>query len=81
MNNIKTANGIQHLIQNCRDDYDLTYEQCAAYIHRNAILTDFSNTNKTHTKLMHVVEDIEQEFTPPNLYDFTEQVTKLSEII
>ena len=25
---------------------------------------------------MHVAEDIEQEFTPPNLFDSTEQVTK-----
>ena len=77
LNNIKKASGIQHLIQSCRDDYDLTYEQCAAYICRNAILIDFSNTNKTPTKLMHVAEDIEQEFTPPNLYDSIEQVTKL----
>ena len=56
LNNIKSASGIQHLIQNCRDDYDLTYEQCVVYLCRNAILIDFSNTNKTPTKLMHVAE-------------------------
>ena len=59
LSNIKTASGITHLIQKCRDDEDMTYAQTAAYLRKNAILLDHSNALKPSPRLMHVSNDEE----------------------
>ena len=46
LSHIKTASGIKHLIQKCRDDEDMTYAQTAAFLRKNVILIDHSNALK-----------------------------------
>ena len=43
LNNIRNAEGVAHLIQKCRDDDSMTYEDCAAYLRKYAFLIDQSN--------------------------------------
>lgn len=47
--NIRQASGVSHLIQKCRDDDNMTYSQCAAYLRKNAILIDHANIVKPPT--------------------------------
>ena len=35
--NIRNAQGVAHLIQTCRDDEYMTFENCASYIRKNAL--------------------------------------------
>jgi hypothetical protein len=52
--NIRHADGVSHLVQTCRDNEHMTYEQCVAYLRKNAIYIDHANAAKTPSRLMHV---------------------------
>ena len=60
MTNIRHADGVAHLIQRCRDDKDMTYDQCAAYLRENALYIDRLNQAKTPSRLM-LVQDKDAE--------------------
>ena len=57
--NIRDVAGVTHLIQKCRDEESMTYDQCAAYLRRNAILIDKANMERKPSRLMYV-EDSNQ---------------------
>ena len=40
LSNVKSAHGIAHLIQRCRDEKYMNFNACAAYLRQNAILID-----------------------------------------
>jgi hypothetical protein len=52
--NIRHAEGVAHLIQKCRDDKNMTYEQCAAYLRENSLYIDKVNQTKAPSRLMFV---------------------------
>ena len=52
LSSIKNVEGVLHLIQKCRDDENMTYAMCAAYL-KNAILIDYAIALKL-SRLMHV---------------------------
>jgi len=54
LTNVKSAHGVEHLIQNCRDKTYMNFNACAAYLRQIAILIDHNNQNRTPTRLMHV---------------------------
>lgn len=58
--NIRHANGVAHLIQQCRGDKDMIYDQCAAYLRENALYIDRVNQSKAPSRLM-IVQDKEPE--------------------
>ena len=43
---MKTAFGVAHLIQKCRDNKSMTYEETARYLRSNSILIDNHNSIK-----------------------------------
>jgi hypothetical protein len=62
--NIRDAEGVSHLIQKCRDDTLFTYEMCAAYLRKNAILIDHDNLKKTPRRLLSTKDDRQVEPSP-----------------
>ena len=54
LTSIKTASGVAHLIQKCRDNEYMTYEQCAHYLRSNSLLIDNQNAIKPPSRLMHI---------------------------
>src|SRR5687767_2326953 len=50
--NIRNAVVVAHLIQACRDNKAMTFEQCASYLKRNSILIDYANSIKTSVRVM-----------------------------
>ena len=69
-----------HLVQKCRDDDFMSYESCAAYLRKNAILIDHTTIVRPPRKLLHVSEQFsqyesEEENTSPT--KSIEEVTKL----
>ena len=53
---MKTASGVAHLIQKCRDSSSMTYEETARYLRSNSILIDNHNSIKPPSRLMKVEE-------------------------
>lgn len=51
--NVTAAEGVFNLIQKCRDDKSMTYDQCATYLRKNSIWIDNANMTRSSTKLMH----------------------------
>ena len=74
LTSIKTASGVAHLIQTCRDKRSMTYEECARYLRTNSILIDNQNAVKAPTKLMHTVKET---IPVPDEGKTAEQVVKL----
>ena len=37
LSNIRTAEGVTHLIQTCRDNVKMTFDQCALYLRKNYV--------------------------------------------
>ena len=52
--NIRDAEGVAHLVQRCRDDVTMSYDACAAYLRKNAILIDHTTNVKPPRRLLHV---------------------------
>ena len=78
--NIRDAEGVAHLVQRCRDDDAMSYEACAAYLRKNAILIDHTTKVKPPKRLMHVSDhedyyDSDKEDKPTTMT--MEEVTKL----
>jgi hypothetical protein len=73
LGNVQSIEGIQHLVQNCRDNDCKTYEECGAYLRKNSILIDSMKARKTPVRLMNV-QDAQPE---PISYDTSEKVTQL----
>jgi hypothetical protein len=63
LSNIRHAEGVAHLIQKCRDDKGMTYDQCAAYLRENALYIDKVNQTKAPSRLM-FVQDMDPEPEP-----------------
>src|SRR5687767_9093679 len=59
--NLRPVEGASYLIQNCRDDENMTFNQCATYLRKNAILIDHVSRAKPSSRLMHVSEDFPME--------------------
>jgi hypothetical protein len=49
---LKTASGVAHLLQNCRDNPRMNYGETAKYLRTNSILIDNQNSIKTPSRLM-----------------------------
>lgn len=80
ISNVQHDEEIRHLVQNCVNDMTLTYEQCAAYLRKNAILISHFNKSIPPTRLMHT--DTDNEIQDPGnptscRYDTAEKVTRL----
>ena len=78
--NIRDAEGVAHLVQRCRDDDTMSYDACAAYLRKNAILIDHTTKVKPPKRLMHVSDhydpyDSDKEKKPTTMT--MEAVTKL----
>ena len=72
LQNIQSASGMTHLVQYCRDNSHMSYDQCAEYIRKNSLLIE--NANKlAQTSLVHMVES--DEIQDPDMSP--EQVAKL----
>ena len=71
--NIRQAEGVAHLIQKCRDDKFMSYDQCAAYLRENALYIDRVNQAKTPSRLLHVQEEPEPVIEEKSV----EEVTRL----
>ena len=56
LTNIRHAEGISHLVQKCRDEYNMSFDDCAAYIRQNAMFIDKIIQGKTPARLLHVHE-------------------------
>lgn len=56
LTNIKHAESISHLVQKCRDEQFMTYDEYAAYIRQNALFVDRVNQGKAPSKLLFVQE-------------------------
>ena len=56
LSNIRHAEGVAHLIQKCRDDKYMSFDQCSAYLRENALYIDKVNLDKTPSRLLHVQE-------------------------
>src|SRR5687768_4180532 len=63
LSNIRHAEGFAHLIQKCRDDKGMTYDQCTAYLRENALYIDKVNQTKAPSRLM-FVQDMDPEPEP-----------------
>src|SRR5574339_694002 len=61
---VRSASGVSHLIQNCRDNQHMTYDQCARYLRTNSILIDSHQAEKTPARLMYT----EKDHQPPQEY-------------
>ena len=59
--NIRDAEGVAHLIQKCRDDPTMSYDTCAAYLRKNAIMIDHATRVKPPRKLLHVSDPYESD--------------------
>jgi hypothetical protein len=73
LGNVQSIEGIQHLVQNCRDDDCKTYKQCGSYLRKNSILIDSMKAKRTPVRLMNVQDDLPK----PISYDTAEKVTQL----
>src|SRR5687767_3440674 len=56
LSNIRLAEGVAHLIQTCRDNARMTFDQCASYIRQNSILIDSAKAIRTSIRLVHVTD-------------------------
>ena len=72
--NMKTASGVAHLIQKCRDNPNMTYKDTARYLRSNSILIDNQNSIKPPTRLMKVQNTSPMDEKP---LKNAEQVVKL----
>ena len=75
--NIRDAEGVAHLIQKCRDDEAMSYDSCAAYLRKNAILIDHTTRVKPPRKLMHVSDHYDSDRDEKPTTMSMEAVTKL----
>ena len=71
LSNVQSTEGIQHLVQNCRDDDCKTYEQCGAYLRKNSILIDSTKAKRSPIRLM----DVQDSQPEPVSYNTAEKVT------
>src|SRR5687768_6426191 len=63
LTNVRSASGIAHLIQKCRDNEYMSFNASAAYLRQNAILIDYASTSKPPTRLMHVDQEEQKGMT------------------
>ena len=66
--------GIQHLLQNCRDQIHLSFEESAAYLRQNSLIYECLKAARTPTRLLRVEESPSTQVTAK--YGTTEQVSQ-----
>src|SRR5688500_9213980 len=54
---VRSAPGIVHLIQKCRDNEYMNFDESAAYLRHNSILIDHANTSRPLSRLLHVDQE------------------------
>ena len=61
LTNVRSATGMLYLIQKCKDNEYMSYDQSAAYLRSNSMVVDAQTKKQTPTKLMHTVKPSEDE--------------------
>src|SRR5687768_16620968 len=56
LSNVRTAEGVAHFIQTCRDNVKMKFDHCASYLRQNSILIDNVNAVRMPIRLLHTAQ-------------------------
>jgi hypothetical protein len=70
LRNLRKVSNIDHMLEKCREDPNMTYEECAAYLRRNSIWIDHANEVNKSSRIMNVQGSLPQS-SPEKDYNET----------